>query len=183
MDVKIEPSTQVAGAESSGPSPTCRSRRTAILMAVHESIKIKSNIQPFPSQRSSPSSSSPAFVLTLPEYEIQVRPRQPRCRICNEVAVRMTTSELNRTNAGRPYYICPSCPWGYQWVCWADTKGVSMGNPPCDCEVPSRLDTIGQSKPAKAGRAFWTCVTGNCDYYSEHMDGTPGVDYDGGFYP
>ena len=58
-----------------------------------------------------------------------------------------------------------------------------MGNPHCDCEQPSRLDIIGQSKGPKAGRAFWTCVTGRCGFYSENEDGKPGMSDDGGFYP
>lgn len=132
---------------------------------------------------SPPSSSPPISVLTLPEYEIQIRPRQPTCHSCDEVAVRMVTGPLNKNNAGRPYYICPSCPREYRWVCWADTKGVSMGNPMCDCDQPSRLDVIGQNKPLKVGRGFWTCVTGRCGFYSENEDGTPGVSLDGGFYP
>lgn len=130
-----------------------------------------------------PASSSPIFVLTLPEYEIRVHPRQPTCQNCDQPAIRKLASPLNTNNAGRPYYICPSCPWDFRWVCWADTKGMAMENPPCDCDLPSRLDIIGQHKGEKAGRAFWTCVTGNCGYYSENMDGTRGVSDDGGFYP
>lgn len=126
---------------------------------------------------------SPEYEALIEQFEIQRNPRQPRCRNCDELAIRLIASPLNPTNGGRPYYICPLCPWDYRWVCWADSKGVRGGNPRCDCKVPSRLDIIGRSKPAKAGRAFWTCEKGICDYYSEHMDGTPGVSYDGGFYP
>lgn len=143
-------------------------------------VKLEPNSQ---ASCSSPSSSPPIFVLALPEYEVQIRPRQPRCRTCKEVAVRMVTSSLNPNNAGRPYYVCPSCPWADRWVCWADVKGMGFENPPCDCGVPSRLDVNDPNKVSKEGRGFWTCVTGRCDYYSENEDGTPGVSYDGGFSP
>lgn len=126
---------------------------------------------------------SSELALTLPEFKTPIRPRQPTCRICDRVAIRKFASPLNTKNAGRPYYICPSCPWEDRWVCWEDTKGVSAYNPLCDCEEPSRLDIIGKSKGVKAGKGFWTCVTGKCWYYSENEDGTPGVSYDGGFYP
>lgn len=146
-------------------------------------MKVKHEPSSQASCSSSPTSSPPIFLLTLPEYEIQIRPRQPTCHTCKEVAIRLVTSSLNSINAGRPYYICPSCPRECRWVCWADTKGIAGGNPPCDCEQPSRLDIIGKSNKGKAGRGFWTCVTGKCEYYSENDDGTPGVSFDGGFYP
>lgn len=118
----------------------------------------------------------------LPETTTDVTP-QPKCRFCQEPAVLNFTSDLNELNAGRPYFVCPLCPWGYQWVCWADERGVSTVNPCCECkgEVPSRLDVIG--KVGKFGRGFWTCEKGKCDYYSENLDGEPGVSFDGGFYP
>lgn len=126
--------------------------------------------------------SSPS-VFAHPEHKLPIRRRQPRCRSCNEVAVRKLTSPLNLKNAGRHYYICPSCPWEDRWVCWEDTTGVSARNPPCDCDEPSRLEVISKRKGPKAGRGFWACVTGKCRYYSENEDGTPGVSEDVGFYP
>lgn len=129
---------------------------------------------------------SPCSPLVLDRTQQQLKtptqPRQPTCRNCNEVAVRKFASPLNPINAGRPYYICPSCPWEDRWVCWEDTKGLSASNPPCDCEEPSRLDVIGKRKGPKAGMGFWSCAAGKCWYYSENQDGTPGVSYDGGFY-
>lgn len=109
--------------------------------------------------------------------------RQPTCHNCGQVATRKVASSFNTNNPGRAYYICPSCPWDCRWVCWADSRGVSAHNPPCYCEVPSRLDIIGPHKGVKAGRAFWACVRGRCWYYSENEEGTPGVSHDGGFYP
>ncbi|KAI3394188.1 hypothetical protein diail_3143 [Diaporthe ilicicola] len=131
------------------------------------------------------SSLSLISIPNLTKYESYVHNRPPTCNNCGETATRKVASSLSLINAGRPYYICPLCPWDYRWVCWADDIGVSVENPPCDCEpeVPSRLDVIGRRKGPKAGRGFWSCVTGNCGYYSENVDGTPGVSYDGGFYP
>lgn len=126
---------------------------------------------------------SPEFTGTIKEFETKINPRQPTCRNCDEVAIRKFASPLNPINPNRPYYICPSCPWESRWVCWEDTMGIFSDNPLCDCDEPSRLDRIGKRKRDKAGRGFWSCAMGRCWYYSEHEDGTPGVSYDGGFYP
>lgn len=109
--------------------------------------------------------------------------RMPKCHACGKASVLEYASPLNTIHGGRPYYICPWCPWGCRWVCWADSKGLHEENPLCDCKEPSRLDIIGQSKPAKKERGFWTCKEGKCGYYSENRDGKPGVSPDGGFYP
>lgn len=121
--------------------------------------------------------------INFPEWEIHVYPRQPTCHNCNRPAVRMSTSSDNQNgNAGRPYFICPACQWEKRWVCWADTRGIEESNPRCGCGQPSRQDRIGSGKGRKSGKGFWTCVTGSCEYYSENVDGTPGISVEG-FYP
>ncbi|KUI71890.1 hypothetical protein VM1G_08057 [Cytospora mali] len=107
-------------------------------------------------------------------------PQQPRCKNCNQPAVLHVTSPCNPNgNAGRPYFVCPTCPGDKRWVSWADTRGIHFDNPMCNCGLPSRLGRIGWAKGVKSGRGFWSCGTGTCDYYSEDRNGEPGTSPEG----
>ncbi|KAE9366491.1 hypothetical protein N431DRAFT_76209 [Stipitochalara longipes BDJ] len=106
----------------------------------------------------------------------------PRCRFCAQPTVFRTVLPSNPDgNAGRPYFICCSCPnfnvgtsevedvstEGSQWVTWNDTVGVEDGNPKCWCGNSSRYDQVGAAStsklPPKTG--FYSCAWGDCGFY------------------
>lgn len=103
----------------------------------------------------------------------------PCCKLCQTLLIlKYVNADNPNGNAGRPYYICPSCTWDCRWHGWADSHGLNASNPCCDCDQPSRQDRIGQDNKRAPGMGFWTCAIGVCDYYSEHEDGTRGAVFD-----
>lgn len=101
----------------------------------------------------------------------------PHCNGCGSPGTRHVTRADNQNgNAGRPYWLCShySCPrWsgkGNEWKCWDDDLGIAKDNPGCYCGEPSRLGLKGV-KTGEKGVCFWSCSTGNCDYYSEDIRG------------
>jgi GRF zinc finger len=107
-----------------------------------------------------------------------IPPPRYHCRRCRstDLSYRIVQRGNPNGHVGRPYYVCknPHLPdvtrpdagqYISGWVTWADNEGVTPGNPPCYCLPISRQDTVGEGM-FNAGRHFYTCSTGACDYFS-----------------
>jgi hypothetical protein len=56
------------------------------------------------------------------------------------------------------------------WITWDDEYGICDKNPVCYCGAISRQDRAG-IESSMPGFGFWTCATGNCDYFSRVRNG------------
>jgi hypothetical protein len=92
----------------------------------------------------------------------------PNCRSCNQLTTLFITRVSNRKgNARRPYYKCSHCA---QFQRFNDQRGNSLNNPPCHCNVPSKMQVSGPDKIVSRG-LHYVCQPGACDYYEIRRDG------------
>lgn len=100
----------------------------------------------------------------------------PPCRSCGRVSLHQRNVGMNRkNNYGRPFYLCIGClsnePYGKRikggnrWITWDDDVGMHPTNLRCNCGIASRQDRSGPDT-TYPGMGFWTCASGQCEYYS-----------------
>lgn len=97
----------------------------------------------------------------------------PKCIECGrQCAYRVTNGDNPNGNAGRPYYKCRYCG---EFNGFVDDRGISPGNPRCDCGIPSRRQAAGEHKQVPRGLHY---VCGSLDgrkcVFYERMMGNDG---------
>ncbi|KAK4183370.1 hypothetical protein QBC35DRAFT_508164 [Podospora australis] len=79
----------------------------------------------------------------------------------------MVRNDSPNRNAGRPYYICCSCPDG-KFLVFADYEGNQPWNPRCHCGESSKQQSTGgwyRRTQTRPGTQYYVCRLGTCDYW------------------
>ena len=89
--------------------------------------------------------------------------KAPQGPFCSRQSSRRITRASNRNgNGGRPYYKCFHCP---KFCCFDDERGNDVTNPLYRCGLLSKRQ---RASSKKGGKVFWTCRSGECDFYTDH---------------
>ncbi|KZF23914.1 hypothetical protein L228DRAFT_259203 [Xylona heveae TC161] len=90
--------------------------------------------------------------------------KPPLCILCHRPSHRFVTRSSNRNgNAGRPYYKCSPCG---KFLCFDDRGGNSLRNPPCFCDVSSKLQVTGRERTPPR-KLHYVGRLGQCNFYRQ----------------
>jgi len=106
------------------------------------------------------------------EPALHLKRRQPpKCWSCGATTKQQVVAHENwNGNAGRSMYRCSECD---RFVCFADTRGIHLDNPRCNCpkQPLSRAQVAGDTEKQEIPRAVhYRCAMGMCSFFEYKED-------------